>query len=242
ALFGSCELAYNVFETFRGAETAMIYGRFVAAVSRLFGTDSFTVDPYQLGSKNQEGLRSGAWWFYYKLGFRPRNADIRDLVRKELTRIERDPSHRSSASTLRRLASDNLFFSLGRPRADVLGRIHLGNVGVRISRYMAERFGAERERGIRTCSREAGQLLGIEDVRGLPVGERTAWERWSPLVLLLPGVESWSRAERRGLAAVVRAKGGRRESDFVRRFDRHAKLRRAILELAKEPPQGPRSG
>lgn len=243
ALFGSCELAYNVFETFRGAETARIYGRFVAVVSRLFGADSFTVDPYQLGAKNQEGLRSGAWWFYYKLGFRPRNPEIRALVQKELTRIEQDPSHRTSASTLRRLAADNLYFSLGRSRADVLGRIRLAEVGARISWYLAERFGSERERGIQTCSREAARLLGIGDVRRLPAGERMAWERWSPLVLSLPGVERWRPAERRALVAVVRAKGGRRESDFVRLFDRHAKLRRAILELAEAPsPERPRKG
>jgi hypothetical protein len=243
ALFGSCELAYNVFETFRGSETALIYGRFIATVSRLFGADSFTVDPYQLGSKNQEGLRSGAWWFYYKLGFRPRNPEIRTLVREELTRLERDPSHRTSPPTLRRLAADNLYFSLRRPRADVLGRIRLGDVGVRISRYLADRFGSERERGIRTCSKEASRLLGIGDLGRLPAGERMAWERWSPLVLILPGVERWSPAERRALAAVVGAKGGRRESDFVRLFDGHRKLRHAILELAKAPsPERLRKG
>jgi hypothetical protein len=233
ALFGSCELAYNVFETFRGAETARIYGRFMAVVSRLFGADSFTVDTYQLGLRNQEGVRSGAWWFYYKLGFRPRNPEIRALVREELARIEADHSHRTSQDRLRRLAADNLFYSLGGSRLDVLGRIAMGNVGVRISRYLAERFGSEREQGIRTCSKEAARLLGVRDLRHLPPNERTAWARWSPLVRILPGVENWSPAERRALTAVVRAKGGKRESDFVRLFDGHARLRHAILDLAK---------
>ncbi len=236
ALFGSCELAYNVFETFRGAETARNYARFVAVVSRLFGADSFTIDTYQLGLRNPEGLRSGAWWFYYKLGFRPRNPEIRALVRKELAGIRKDPAHRSSQAVLRRLAADNLFWSLGRSRPDVLGRIAMGNVGARISRYLAERFGGERERGIRTCSEEAARLLGVRNLRRLPHDERTAWERWSPLVRILPGVETWSPTEQRALAAVVRTKGGRRESEFVRLFDGHARLRRAILDLAKTPP------
>jgi hypothetical protein len=30
----------------------------------------------------------------------------------------------------------------------------------------------------------------------------------------------------------VRAKGGRRESDYVRRLDAHPKLRRALLRMA----------
>ena len=43
----------------------------VGLLRALFGCDSFAIDPYQLGHHNAEGLSSGAWWFYYKLGFRP---------------------------------------------------------------------------------------------------------------------------------------------------------------------------
>jgi hypothetical protein len=50
------------------------------------------------------------------------------------------------------------------------------------------------------------------------------------------GSRRWSAAERAALAEIARAKGGRRESDFVRRFDEHAKLRRAIAALAAEEP------
>ncbi len=50
-------------------------------------------------------------------------------------------------------------------------------------------------------------------------------------MLLLPGVEAWSPAERAGLVKVVRAKGGRRETEFVRRFDAHRALRRGLLRL-----------
>jgi hypothetical protein len=49
--------------------------------------------------------------------------------------------------------------------------------------------------------------------------------------IILPGVEKWSKKERRDLARVVRAKGRRRESDFVRLFDGHKKLRRALVKL-----------
>jgi hypothetical protein len=62
------------------------------------------------------------------------------------------------------------------------------------------------------------------------------WARWSPLVLLLPGIESWSRAERGALVDIVRAKGGRRESEFVRRFDGHRPLRRALRALVAAVP------
>ena len=47
-------------------------------------------------------------------------------------------------------------------------------------------------------------------------------------------VERWSASNKRALVRVVRAKGGRRESDFVRLFDRHRRLRAAVLRLAEE--------
>ena len=47
--------------------------RLLAARAHLFGTRSFSIEPYQLGKNNDEGIASGAWWFYAKLGFRPRS-------------------------------------------------------------------------------------------------------------------------------------------------------------------------
>ena len=55
-------------------------------------------------------------------------------------------------------------------------------------------------------------------------------------MLILPGIGRWSLAERRATATVIRAKGGRRESDFVRGFDGHRKLRAAIAKLAASEP------
>jgi hypothetical protein len=46
-------------------------------------------------------------------------------------------------------------------------------------------------------------------------------------------VERWSAAEKRAAVAALRAKGGRHESDFVRLFDAHSRLRRGILRLAR---------
>ena len=231
--FNSSEVAYNVFETFRGGESARIYGRVLAMTRHLFGADAFTVDPYQMGHKNVEGLKSGAWWFYYKLGFRPLDPEVKRLLRAELARMRRNPRHRSSQATLNRLSSRNMFFFLGRSRKDIRGIISLENIGLAVSRYLALRFGADRERATQVCEKEAARLLSIRSFRGFTAGERLAWNRWSPLILTLPGVERWTREEKHALAKVARSKGGRWESDYLRIFDNHRKLRRALLTLAK---------
>ncbi len=233
ALFNSAEVAYNVFETYRGGESAYIYGRVLATTRYLFDVDAIAVPPYQLGHDNVEGLESGAWWFYYKLGFRPYDSAVRRLLRKELARMKRNPRHRSSMATLNELSSVNMYLYLGRPRADVRGRIELGNIGSRISRYLADRFGADRERGVKTCAEEAARLLGVRSLRHFSAGQRLWWERWSPLIMALPGVSRWSAANKRALVDVVRTKGGRQESEFVASFDRHRRLRSAVMALAR---------
>ncbi|MGQ0612808.1 MAG: hypothetical protein ACT4PV_03555 [Planctomycetaceae bacterium] len=233
ALFGSAEIAYNIFETFRGAEAAAVYGQVLATVRHLFGADSFTIYPYQLGHDNDEGLRSGAWWFYRKLGFYARDPAVARLVRKEEARLRRKPEARSSLATLRKLAAENLYFDLGPRREDVIGVLPMADAGLAISKSLARRAGADREGAERACAREAASLLGVRSLRGWTQGERLWWRRWAPFVVALPGVARWPARDRRALAAVVRSKGGPRESDFVRRFDAHARLRRALLALAR---------
>ena len=151
--------------------------------------------------------------------------------------MRRRPEHRSSRRTLARLARTPLFFFAGERRRDVIGVLGLPNVGLHAFRYVAERFDGDAERASEVCEAEAARLLGIASPGRLPAGERLALRRWGPLVFVLPGVARWSAAERRQLGEVVRLKGSRRESDFVRAFDRHAKLRVAIRALAREEPR-----
>ncbi|HZM00838.1 MAG TPA: hypothetical protein VFD43_11365, partial [Planctomycetota bacterium] len=234
ALFGSSEVAYNVFETWRGGEGAFVYGRVLATARHLFGSDSFTIYPYQLGDDNDEALQSGAWWFYQKLGFRAKDRGVLALMRRELATMRRRPAHRSSIATLRRLARENVYYHMGRTRDDVIGVLDLAEVGLAVTDLLARRFGPDRAAAARSCLREARAALRLSGARALSgwtEGERQALQRWAPLVLLL-GAGRWPAADRRALAAVIRAKGGLRESEFVPLFDRHRRLRGGIRRLA----------
>jgi len=236
ALFGSAEVAYNVFDTWRGAEAGVVYARVLAMTRWLYGCDAFTVPPYQLGEGNDEALESGAWWFYQKMGFHPRESRARRLMRDELALMRRKATHRSTLGTLRRLAHASLHLDLARPRADVLGELTLANVGLHASRFLASRS----DDGP-TPTIEAAALLGAGPAKVWSASEREAWDRWAPVVAVLPGLARWTPVERQRLVEVIRAKGGRRESDFVRRFDAHPRLRAALRALAARPPAAPRS-
>ena len=231
-LFGSAELNYHVFASFRGVETALVYARALGVVHHLFGSDAFGVHPYQLGHENADALAAGAFWFYRKLGFAPDNPKIRAELAREERRMARDPTHRSSEAVLRRLAADYMFFHLRKPRDDIGSKLPLSRFSLAVTDTLAERFGAERERGLRALMTEAARLTGVS-LSALDKGGRLAWERWAPLILALPGVERWPLADRRALGLVARAKGAKSEQEFASRLDRHPRLRRALLGLAR---------
>jgi hypothetical protein len=229
-LFGSSEVAYNVFETWRGAEAASVYGRVIAMVRWLYGSDTFVVDPYQLGHGNEEGLRSGAWWFYQKLGFRARDPEVLSLMEDELARMHRDPKHRSGHATLVRLAREYVYLHLRRQRDDVISILDTGAIGLRVAARLAQRYGADRESAVREDVAEVARLLEVDPSRW-SWDERAWLERWAPILMLVPDLPRWPRQERRKVADVVRAKASLRESDYVPLFDGHRRLRRAVAAL-----------
>ena len=108
------EMTFNTFSTFRNGEATRVFARVLAMARHVLGVRSFSIAPYQLGEHNPEAIASGAWWFYTKLGFRPRAKDARALARRERMRLRREPGYRSSAATLRKLARWHLYFDSGK--------------------------------------------------------------------------------------------------------------------------------
>jgi hypothetical protein len=87
------------------------------------------VDPYQIGHENEEAIESGAFWFYYKLGFRPASTEHARLALREEEKIARTPGYRTSPATLRRLAAAPLFY--GNSAAD-WARFSLRRLGAKV--------------------------------------------------------------------------------------------------------------
>jgi hypothetical protein len=231
-IFDIAELAFTTFSTYRGAEAAVTFSKNLAVIHQLFDVNSFILDPYQLGHGNKDGLQSGVWWFYYKFGFRPEDPYVKSVLRGELKEIKRRPGYRSSLATLNELSSDNLYLDMYPKKSDkgVLSR--LSSVGRGTSAYLAQHYGFKREAGLRDCVRKANRLLGVHRNHKFSHDEARMWESWAPLILQLTGIKSWSTKDKRELVRVVRAKGGRRESDFVRLFQKHKRLQRSILRYA----------
>ena len=111
-LFGTLDFAVNIFASFRQGESAYLATQLLRAYRRIFGMRTVVVDRYQLGHESTEALRSGSFYFYHRLGFRPRNPDVLRVLETERTKIAADASYRSPVRVLEQLAGDEVFLSL----------------------------------------------------------------------------------------------------------------------------------
>ncbi len=231
-LFETADLALNIFSTFRGGDAAHVIAKALAVTHHLFGCTTFMLDGYQLGYNNRDGIESGVWWFYYKLGFRPRDPAAKKIMRSELAKMKRRPGHRSSVATLEKLSGYNMFYEQDRSATEIDLSLYW-NIAPGLSAYIARRFGADRENGLRTCASEAAQRLGLRKLPQMSANERYCWNGWAPLVLQLKGVERWSTANRKRLARIIRAKGENSEMNYSKLLLEHKVLQRAILRYAE---------
>lgn len=217
------EVSFNQFETFRDGGTARVFARYLAAAHHAFGCDSFSIEPYQLGHGNDEGIASGAWWFYRRLGFRPGAAAARRLASRETRLVERRPGYRSPAGRLRALARWHLYLSLDRARQPRLPRTL--PLLARASRELVAFGGADADASRAAAADSARTWLGA---RKLDAGSARVLADWAGIVLALRRSGRWTTRDRRLLRAVIAAKSGASERAYLRAFGSHDRLRRLL--------------
>jgi len=183
-----------------------------------------------MGENNDEALRTGAFWFYRKLGLRPTNPAVEKIARAEEARMAADPRHRSSLRTLRRLSQTEAFL-------DLSGGVHrpmdLGKLGLAQSRLVESQFGGNRARAESRCASRMAALLGV-NARG------RALRALAPLLSLIPDLGSWNPWDRATLGSAIDAKDGRSEARATRLLTDHPRLGDALRQVAageQEPPQ-----
>jgi hypothetical protein len=169
SLFERMETGFNLYYTFREGETAWLYAKILNLMHHFAGVTAFSLDPYQIGFENEEGIQSGAFWFYRKLGFRPTQTDALELALKEEQKIATRKGYRTSASTLRKLAKSPMIFQLDNENNRDWDRFQIRNIGLKVQRRMR---GTEQG-----ASGLALVLPLIADLKSWTAGDRNALDQ-----------------------------------------------------------------
>ncbi|MCC6244655.1 MAG: hypothetical protein IT353_17555 [Gemmatimonadaceae bacterium] len=141
-MFGPrADFGMNIFEPYRGGESGYVMCQLLRVYRQLFGVRYFEVDAHQFGLDNPDGIASGAFWFYYRYGFRPTDRTIASLARREKARLRAAPGTRTSRATLVRFTDSNVALSYGGPVPTPLS-----DVTDRITRMVQRRYDGDRLR------------------------------------------------------------------------------------------------
>jgi len=100
----------NVFETFRGGESGYIMTQLLRVYKNVFSVHYFEIEPNQFGLDNPEGIASGAFWFYYRHGFRPLDRHLRQKAEKEFDKMQSRKGYRTSEKTLILFTESSMVF------------------------------------------------------------------------------------------------------------------------------------
>ena len=231
-LFGTLDFAINIFPSFRQGESAYLAAQLLRAYRWIFRMRTVVIDRYQLGHESTEALRSGSFYFYNRLGFRPRDPHVVQTLAEERVKIAADPAYRSPIPTLKHLAAAEVFLMLPGGDSAPERRLRATDVAALVARHVAREFGGDRARATRESAERVARALGVRGRSSWPPAERRAFERLSLVAALVPDLEAWPRSDRRALVSLMRAKGGGREMAYARRLDGHRRFRRSLETLA----------
>jgi hypothetical protein len=230
SLFERMESGFNLYYSFRDGETAWLYARTLNVFHHLLGVTAFALDPYQIGYENEEGIESGAVWFYRKLGFRPTRPELLQLTLVEEKKIVAKPSYRTPKTVLRKLAAGPMIFELDLFRMGSWDRFQVRNIGLRVGREVAKRFQGDartmRSESVLRLARLLG--IGLPDLRQV---ERAALSDFAVALSLIPDLGRWSAREKQRLADIIRAKTGPDEIRYLKLMQKHSRLRSAMIRL-----------
>jgi hypothetical protein len=237
SLFERMESGFNLYYTFRDGETAWLYARILNIFRHLLGVTAFSIDPYQIGYENEEGIESGAFWFYRKLGFRPTSPKIMKRVLNEEKKIASRKNYRTSSRTLRKLAAGPMIFELEKSPGDSTAgdwdRFQVRNIGLAVQRHMSAKFNGNAERFRLAAVKELARALG---------GRTNDWREsdlstvndFAATLSLVEDLSEWSDSEKGALLKIIRAKATSDESSYLKLMQKPQRLRQALIRLGSQ--------
>ncbi len=223
---GSCRIGVNIFAPFRGGESALLFGQVLRVYHHRFAVGRFVVEPSQFGGTNKEGLQSGAFWFYYRLGFRPVDGRSARLASEEWSRMQADSRYRTPIPALRRFTGSDIEL-----RLYTVPECEPAPLSDAVTDWIGERFHGDRTAAERTATQIVIRALGVADFDDWPEGERRAFREIALLFARIEGLAHWPQVDKRAAVALMRVKG-RDEFRFHALLARHRRLRAALTRLA----------
>ncbi len=218
-LFNSARIGLNIFPAYRGGESQYIFQQALQLHRQVYRLKRFSVDPYQLGKENTDGIHSGAFWVYYHAGFRPLLKEQKDLAAAEALKIKRIPGYRSPASILKKLAWSRLQLVMDKRAVS----FDAGDLSLAWAGILAKKYKNDRKQATANSVKKLAAILEIKDYQEEKM--KFILQNWS--LLLLANEKEWrsNSSLKNVLKKLFLLKGNGREEDYILAMQRSGELR-----------------
>jgi hypothetical protein len=217
-----CKIGVNIYPAFRGAESSFLFCQVLRLYHQYFKVKKFIVKPYQFGKGNREGLASGAFWFYYKLGFRPVDKKINMFAEKIWGKISLD-RHRVPVEEMKIFTSCNLELDLAKK---IVPGYDAATLSSAITKMINRDFRSSREMAVKVLQPELKKIFPPKK-RKAPLNDLTDWI----LVRgLLKDFSKWKQLEKQKFIRLISLKQSGREREYIKNLQQNSRLWDSLLD------------
>jgi hypothetical protein len=227
-LFNSGRIGFNIFPDYRGGESKYIFDQVLQLHRKLYGLKRFTADPYQVGKENSEGIQSGAFWIYYRAGFRPLQKQQQLLATAEDLKINADKNYRSPAPVLKTLANSRLQLVLQKSAV----RFDATDLSLAYASILAKKFKGNRGLAERDSAKKLAIILQIKNYQEEKI--KFILKNWALLLLSNEKELRINMPLKKALKKLFELKANGSEEEYITVMQRSVELRQFIEGILKE--------
>lgn len=229
----TAKIGLNIYEPFRGGESAYLFCQLMRVYRQRFGVKEFVVEPYQMGHGNKEGLLSGAFWFYYRMGFRPTEEKTALLAHAEYERIQSQKGYRTPVTVMKKLVSCNAALIIEALPQYALTQFHLGWLSTCVSNYINTAFNGNRTKALHTCSSNMRKQLQVDNHtwNKKSVQEQYSFIQLSLIFHQLNTINEWPKTDLERLRNFMFTKGASSEYSCVKWLQQNKTLQTELACL-----------
>lgn len=223
-----CKIGISIFPALRGGNSSLLFAAILRLYHSHFNANRFVVKPYQFGKNNPDGLHSGAFWFYYKMGFRPSDAALQELAEEENKKRTTLKDYRTDAKVLREFTAAPLELLLNNNTPPGYDAAHISKT---ITRNIVKYHQSDRKQALSYYMGQMKRLVAGSGRKITALQHRVLARQVLWMAILFPNnkkVSGWTKADKKQLIQLLLSKYGPGERDYIVRLQKHKKLWKII--------------
>lgn len=216
-IFGErCQFGINILEPFRGGESALIICELLRTYHQYFGVKRFVVKPYQFGFKNTEAIKTGAFWFYYKLGFKPVNEALRKLAHQEDEKRKINTKYKSDEATLKKFTKSNIELVLDK---NTYPDFDSEKISQLITTHINTSYSGNRQAALDNCFKIMCKNTGIK-LSYFKIHDLEYAKQIAVLLSIHPEYKQWQTAHKKNILKLITLKSSTTEIEWIKHLQK----------------------